>query len=264
METFSVRTLFRWPAASVLIALGGLAGPAADAAAQGFRWPDRPENLQVLEATGSELGAVMRAWTGALGVRCAHCHVYTGDNPGDLSTYTFESDAKPAKEKARVMVEMVREINRGLGAFEELGVPADERVRVTCVTCHRGNSRPVMIEGVVLGVLEAEGVDAAAARYRALRDRHYGGFVYDFGPGPLTGLAEELAADGRTDDAVALLNLVIEYEPTSYSTFFTLSEVLARAGRTADAIAALETAIEHAPERLRGFLQGRLEELRGG
>ena len=82
--------------------------------AQGFRWPEEPENLKVLPATvkGSELGSVMRGFAGALGVRCQFCHAaHEGQelDPMDLMTFDFPSDANPMKEKARTMLQMVRQ-----------------------------------------------------------------------------------------------------------------------------------------------------------
>jgi len=233
--------------------------------AQGFRWPDNPENMQVLEATGSRLGQIMRGFTSALGVRCEYCHVHAGPDPGDLTTFAFESDEKPAKEMARLMIQMVQAINgTHLAEMSVLGVPDEERITVTCVTCHRGARRPRMIEDVIAEVLDAEGIEAAEARYRELRDEYFGGFVYDFRPGPLSSLAEGLARGGRSDDAVALLELEAELNPTSYSTYFTLSQVLIGAGRTEEAIEALERSLEHAPDRSKGFIRRQLDRLRGG
>ena len=55
----------------------------------------------------------------------------------------------------------------------------------------------------------------------------------------------------------------IEFNPESYSSYFTLARIQARAERTEDAIANLEKAIEYAPDRFKDFLRGELERLRG-
>ncbi len=53
-----------------------------------------------------------------------------------------------------------------------------------------------------------------------------------------------------------------EFNPESYSTYFTLATIQARAGRTEEAIANMEKALTFAPERFRGFLQQQLEQLK--
>lgn len=45
-----------------------------------------------------------------LGVRCITCHV--GKEPDDLSTFDFQSDAKPNKLNARLMLKMQNDINK--------------------------------------------------------------------------------------------------------------------------------------------------------
>jgi len=78
-------------------------------------------NLKVLTAENVEI--TMQNITFALGVRCIDCHDVT-----DLSL-----DTKPQKVKARMMLEMVRDINAKFG---------DGKTHVTCWTCHRGSTEP--------------------------------------------------------------------------------------------------------------------------
>ena len=63
--------------------------------AQGARWewPEKSKSLEVLPADTSadRLRAVMRGFTGALGVRCNYCHV--GEEGKPLSTFDFASPA---------------------------------------------------------------------------------------------------------------------------------------------------------------------------
>jgi photosynthetic reaction center cytochrome c subunit len=85
------------------------------------------KNIQVLKGVpASQIEAVMASFTGSLGVRCNHCHI-----PGQ-----FEKDDKPAKQTARKMIRMVFELNKG--SF-------DGRGAVTCVTCHRGQTKPANV-----------------------------------------------------------------------------------------------------------------------
>lgn len=108
--------------------------------------PQRFENLQVLppDIPRHELVEAMKGFTKALGVRCQHCHVGEGD---DLSTFDFAADRKPEKRAARVMIEMVRAINRDhLPRLEEAAgeeaAGEEAPARVICATCHRGQPEP--------------------------------------------------------------------------------------------------------------------------
>ena len=78
-------------------------------------------NLKVLTAQNLEL--TMQNITFALGVRCIDCH-----EMNDLAL-----DTKPLKAKARMMLEMVRDINAKFG---------DGQTHVTCWTCHRASNQP--------------------------------------------------------------------------------------------------------------------------
>ena len=87
--------------------------------------PPEPKNLKIMKgATGAQVIAAMRSFRAALGVECTYCHVQ-----GD-----FASDDNPKKEIARNMIMMAREIN---GKF-----PSDGKMRVSCYTCHRGQTTP--------------------------------------------------------------------------------------------------------------------------
>lgn len=249
-----VPTLF---AACTLLPL--LADPVA---AQGFRWPEEPRNIQVLppEAKGQVLGQIMRGYTEALGVRCEFCHVGEG---GNLAEFDFESDDKPAKEKARIMYEMVDAINRThLEKLTELGVPASSRVEVTCVTCHRGNSRPVMLSDVLAATIDSAGVDQAVAQYQRLRRQAYGGFTWDFSTRTLAGLSQRLAGEGKSAAAIRMAQLELEANGESVQGLFALGSAQAQAGNRAEAIATMERALALAPEQQKGFIRQQIERLR--
>jgi len=78
-------------------------------------------NLKVLTVQNVEI--TMQNITFALGLRCIDCH-----DVNDLSL-----DTKPQKLKARMMLEMVRDINAKFG---------DGQTHVTCWTCHRASTQP--------------------------------------------------------------------------------------------------------------------------
>jgi hypothetical protein len=85
--------------------------------------PPAPKNLKVLKP--EDVGRVMRGMMPGLGVQCTFCHVQ-----GD-----FASDENPKKITARHMMEMVNEINAKF---------PDGKAHVSCYTCHRGATMPLM------------------------------------------------------------------------------------------------------------------------
>lgn len=81
------------------------------------------KNIQLLRGIPSErLMKVMFAFKASLGVDCTYCHIKD----------QFEKDDKPQKQTARKMIQLVRDTNARLGSM----------TRVTCFTCHRGQTRP--------------------------------------------------------------------------------------------------------------------------
>jgi hypothetical protein len=86
--------------------------------------PPDPTNLKVLKTkSGTEVRQIMRTFTTGLGVQCVYCHLQGN----------FASDENPKKETARHMIQMTTEINRQF---------PDGKMRVSCFTCHRGESEP--------------------------------------------------------------------------------------------------------------------------
>jgi photosynthetic reaction center cytochrome c subunit len=81
------------------------------------------KNIQILKGLPAErLTSVMFAFKASLGVDCTHCHIKD----------QWEKDDKPTKQMARKMITLTREANAKLGGS----------ARVTCFTCHRGQTRP--------------------------------------------------------------------------------------------------------------------------
>lgn len=184
------------------------------------RTPSKFTNLQVLpeDITRKELVSLMRGYVGAVGGgTCSYCHMVS--DALDQPTDDFASDEKETKRKARVMMRMVNQINTTtLPSLPERRIP---NIEVTCATCHGGLTRPEPIADVVSTVLERTGIDAAIDRYRELRVRYLGSRAYDFGPGPLNGLARQLGR-ARAAESVRLLELNLENDPEYLPTLILL------------------------------------------
>ncbi|MDP2955261.1 MAG: c-type cytochrome [Longimicrobiales bacterium] len=220
---------------------------------------EAPENLQVLpkDMTRQQVNQVMRGFTAGLGVRCSACHV--GEEGQPLNTYDFASDDKPMKLKAREMLRMSAAINDTYLA--ELPERREPNVRVTCITCHRGVTRPQPIESIVQQTMAEDGVDTALERYRQLRERHSGGFAYDFTDRPLVALSDALA-EGNADAAVRILELNLEFNPRSALSLFGLARIYDTAGDKDKAIDHFRRGLEIMPDNAQA--QRRLKELTGG
>ena len=257
------RMLYRHRKTSGLWLIGLLLLPAtADVHAQGWRWPDKSENLQVLheDTSGDQLSDIMRGFTAALGVRCEHCH--DDSNGSRLDQMDFAADTKETKEITRLMLQMVQRINgEELTEIERADVAADaEKVRVTCVTCHRGVALPRMLGDVLAEVVTHEGTDAGIARYRELREQYYGGFSYDFSERVLLSFSESLAEQGHTDAAFAFLALNLEMYPESWQTHASYAGLYMQQGDKDKAIEHLEKALAMSPDNR--FLQRQLDQVK--
>ena len=230
---------------------------AASAAAQGKFPPDSLKNVQAMPegTTVKQVVETMRGFTRALGVRCTHCHVGTEGQP--LETMDFVVDTKASKKTARQMIRMLQAINGE--HLARLGERADPNVTVTCATCHRGITRPRSLIDELLLAYSKGGASSAAARFRELREEHYGGDAYDFGDVALTEVANTAQAGGDVAGALSLLELNVELLPESWFGYWMLAEMREEAGQTGAAIAALERAVAIKP---RPDLLKRLETLR--
>lgn len=83
------------------------------------------KNIKALTGTrADQLNVTMHGIAGALGVDCVHCHVWD----------QWDLDVKPAKEVARRMITMVRQVNKEYFGGAQV---------VTCYTCHRGSPHPL-------------------------------------------------------------------------------------------------------------------------
>src|SRR5260370_5875110 len=90
------------------------------------------KNVQVLKGISvDEFLATMGFFSASLGLNCTDCHI--SESSGDWARY---ADDTGLKRMARVMVQMVNNLNKGnFGA----------RRAVTCYTCHRGTTNPKAI-----------------------------------------------------------------------------------------------------------------------
>ena len=199
-----------------------------------------PKNTPVLQVIGT-----MRNITSALGVRCPFCHV--GQEGQPLETFDFAKDDKHTKLIARQMLSMVAEINRRLDTLPKHDAEHEhempQSVQVTCMTCHRGVSRPVPLEALLQEAATSSGADSAIRLYRALRERYYGRAAYDFGEPSLNIAAFRLGRAGKFDEAFALLRLNEEFFPASSGMYVFRGNILLMHGDTAGAAAAFREAI---------------------
>lgn len=205
------------------------------ASAQGRFPPDSFTNLKVLPKTIDQRTLIntMRGFAQALGVRCVYCHVGREEQP--LDSVNFASDDKRPKRVARVMMHMVMHINEEhLAEVTERPKPV---VEVRCATCHRGIARPRLMDDEMALILADSGLEAAARRYRGLREQYLSSGAYDFREPVLDQLARGEAQAGRVDNAIGLLKLNAEFYPASGTIPYLLGEVYLQKGDTATALA---------------------------
>lgn len=215
---------------------------AATAAAQ---IPDEFKNLQVFpeDISKDELIDVMRHFSFALDVRCQHCHV--GGDGTSFEGVEFDKDG-PTKDKARFMVRMTRQINNEL----LVEVPGREfpPLEVQCKTCHRGQSKPMLLTQAMRIAIDANGVQAGIDRYRMLREEYENAGAFDFREWEVNSLGEELADEGRDRDAIAVYELNQEFFPQSVSIAMALGGLNESVDDTDAAIRNYEKVLEMNPE----------------
>jgi tetratricopeptide (TPR) repeat protein len=190
--------------------------------------PKHPENLQVLPKTlaTDSLLKIMDGVADALGVSCGFCHV-GGDNDTFDST-NFKADRIPKKGVARQMFRLTMRLN------DEL-VPAINggrrfTVPVTCMTCHRGATRPVVLEDSLAAVLASQGVDSVVATYLRIRERYAGQMVYDLTDWPLRSVARRLTEGARFRDAIKVLEVDARLFPAALEVALQLGLTYEKAG----------------------------------
>jgi tetratricopeptide (TPR) repeat protein len=234
-----------------LITLGVCATAAAQPpTAPPGRGAATPRNLQVLpkDTPPQDVVALMQQFTRALGVQCTYCHVEVtaplltaeeqaaaaaaaappaagrgrGRGRGAGPQMDFASDDKRQKQTARLMLSLVNDINASLTAA--LHKPSSEIVRVQCATCHRGITNPAQLSDVLRQTMLGKGESAAVAQYRELRQGFLNSGAYDFREAVLLDLGRESLATRKPDDALAWLQLNLEFYPKSAPTLVALAQ----------------------------------------
>ena len=191
--------------------------------------------------------ANMQAISQALGVSCDYCH--TAPRGSGLP------EAK--KDIARAMMAMTRQINASVQAATSKS--GSEVTTVECITCHRGVPVPQQLSEILTATIREKGVAAAVAQYRDLRKQYYGRQTYDFGDGTLLAIGQTLTAS-KPDDAIALLELNVEFNPQSAKSYSAIAYAYTRKFDDATAMKYLEKALEIEPEN--GVIRGQLEQLK--
>jgi tetratricopeptide (TPR) repeat protein len=175
-------------------------------------------------------------------------------------SFDFKSDDKDTKEKARFMIRMVRNLNGEV--LPQVPHRRQPPVSITCVTCHRGLPVPTTLDRILTTALDSGGAPAAIARYRQLRtEPNLASGRYDFSETTVSDLARRLAAQGKTDDAVALLQMNGEFYPRSAQIDFQLGEVYRARGERDKALVSYRMAQEKDPNNPQ--IQRRIDELTG-
>ena len=226
--------------------------------AQADQQEEKPENLQVLSENMSiqQVRRVMFQFNNALGVRCIYCHV--GEEGKPPSTYDFASDDKETKETARAMMRMVQVINDD--HIYELP-DGDESIAVNCQTCHHGLPKPQLLEDVLTDHFAEHGVEETLTEYETLKEKHFGGFAYNFQEGTLNRLAQRLLSQSELEAAQAFLTLNLSMYPNSSDAYALQAETEIASGDNEAAIKSLEKAIELNPRNRR--VRERLTGLKG-
>lgn len=245
---------------SLIVTLAVLAAAPAAAQAPGQRGgapPPAPSNLQVMpkDTTREQLLQTMQQISQSLGVQCNYCHVQEGrGGRNDMA-----SDEKPTKKTARQMMIFARELNEKLPAV--VGKSANETTRVGCMTCHRGLAVPMTLQATLARAVTEKGLDGAIASYRELRTKYAGTMAYDLSENGLINMANTALQNDRADNAIAWLNLNLEFYPKSSRTYQALAQAYQRKNDKDSAIKALEKAVELDPNNNQA--RNQLQQLKG-
>ena len=207
--------------------------------------PTKFENLQYFpkDIPHDTLINIMRGFSFALGVRCQYCHA--GGDGISFQGVDFKSDDKPTKRKARYMLRMADTINnRLLAALPDRGNPP---VRVGCVTCHHGLSKPATLASTLTETIESKGTDSAIAQYRFLRENTMTLGKYDFGEWSMNELARTLSERGKTAEAIEMLELNQEFYPQAPEIDYMIGELHRQRGEKDKALSRYRLALQKDP-----------------
>jgi tetratricopeptide (TPR) repeat protein len=93
-----------------------------------------------------------------------------------------------------------------------------------------------------------KGVPAAITQYKDLRKQYFGAQAYDFSEGGLVAYAQRATQANKADEAIAWLQLNLEYFPMSSRTYAGLSQAQQRKNEKDAAVKSLEKAFELDPQ----------------
>jgi len=195
----------------------------------------------------ADLMATMQTISKALGVSCNYCH----------TAERGSGQPEPKKDIARAMMAMTRDINAKIAVAT--GRTEAGATRVECITCHRGVAIPEQLTDVIARTLNEKGAAAAGAQYRDLYKQYYGRASYDFSDDTLLSIAQRLTAS-RPDDAIALLQVNLEFHPQSARTYAAIGYAYTRKLDDGAAMTSYEKALEIEPDN--GVVRGQLEQLK--
>jgi tetratricopeptide (TPR) repeat protein len=262
----------RAPAAGLLVALtfvGAVSGQ-SEAPPPGRGRGAAPRNLQVLprDTSPQDVLAVMQQFTRALGVQCTYCHVQNTPPPLTAEEaeaqaaaapqpgrgrgrgqpgpqMDFASDDKRQKQTARLMLTLVNDINARIAKLPTGTAP---RTTVQCATCHRGIPNPQLLSDLLNQTMTTKGEAAAVALYRDLRQKYLGTESYDFRESVLLDLGRQSLATAKPDDALAWLQLNVEFNPKSTESYIALAQAHERKRDAAAAVKDLDKALALEPD----------------
>jgi hypothetical protein len=209
--------------------------------------PWKAKNLEFFpkDISRADLTQKMREFSFALGVRCQHCHV--GGDGISFDGVVFDSDEKPAKRTARVMLKMVDQINSVALAQLPAAQRAEPRVVVECVTCHRGVSVPKSLQTTLFEIIQTQGTAPAMAKYRELRADAVLG-RYNFGEWEINELARRLSQADKPREAIAILEMNREFYPEAAEIDVFIGEQYLKLGERDKALERYHAALAKSPQ----------------
>jgi tetratricopeptide (TPR) repeat protein len=207
--------------------------------------PWKAKNLEFFpkDISRPELTQRMREFSLALGVRCQHCH--TGGDGISFDGVIFDSDDKAPKRTARAMLKMMDQLNTV--TLAALPNRAEPRVVVECATCHRGVAVPKSLQTTLFEMIQTQGSAAAVAKYRELRTDAMLG-RYNFGEWEMNELARRLGQAGKSQEAIAMLELNGEFFPKAPEIDAFIGEQYEKLGDREKALQSYRAALAKAPD----------------
>jgi tetratricopeptide (TPR) repeat protein len=145
------------------------------------------------------------------------------------------------------MLTLVNDINAKIATLATMPElrrpPGADLVRVQCATCHRGVPNPQLLPDLLAQTMNGKGEAAAVGLYRELRQQYLGTEAYDFRESVLLDLGRQSLANRKPDDALAWLQLNVEFYPKSAESYIALAQVHAGKKDPAAAVTDLEKAM---------------------